>query len=525
MNTNQNKEDKIDANEFIKDFSVPEDKKKHFIKYLEEIFSQFILHNNTLDKTINTINTNNSNQNNNTNKSNTSIGLDTVSFNKYYELPGLISYRLFSVFNTSNTNILKLNEFLTGMLMLFCSDFQTQAKLIFDIFDFNSDGFINTEDILIIFRYIPLLDKNKKIKQSKNSLNNPKSNIKYISQMESTKEIETILEIHFKTKKNKNEFNFEEFMHVIEEIHSELVLYVLIYLLDKKPFDIKSLNEHFISPQNNNFSISTNKQTILSNVSNTPQVNTRMLIVSPSIKRSQFAVSKTISKSPMMISKKLNIKTIMASKMLSNLTGKDINGTNKILLPNNALANMGSSRNKDSKDNSNMHNSNMLNLQNSKSAVNNNNSNINNTNNNNSIPSIGSIISPPGVILAKLSCNQYSNTNNLTSNTTNNITKSPNNTPTKSPNSIFTKSPCSINNNNNNNCNINPTGIHGYYNNQSNIIQLKLTNPNNTNDTIITNTNIPKNPNLQNPNNPNTYTIHVIQVNILKEHSKKHLLE
>ena len=37
-------------------------------------------------------------------------GIDKITFQKYYELPGLISERLFSVFDTSRNGYLSLNN-------------------------------------------------------------------------------------------------------------------------------------------------------------------------------------------------------------------------------------------------------------------------------------------------------------------------------------------------------------------------------------------------------------------------------
>ena len=51
-------------------------------------------------------------------------GMDKNIFGKYYELPGLISERLFSVFDSKSSGCLSLNDFTKKMLTLFSSDFE-----------------------------------------------------------------------------------------------------------------------------------------------------------------------------------------------------------------------------------------------------------------------------------------------------------------------------------------------------------------------------------------------------------------
>ena len=41
-------------------------------------------------------------------------GVDKITFQKYYELPGLISERLFAVFDSSGNGYLSLNDFISS---------------------------------------------------------------------------------------------------------------------------------------------------------------------------------------------------------------------------------------------------------------------------------------------------------------------------------------------------------------------------------------------------------------------------
>ena len=77
-------------------------------------------------------------------------GIDKITFQKYYELPGLISERLFSVFDSSRTGYLSLNDFTSNMLILFSSNFKNLLNFILKFYDFDNDGKITKEDIRVV---------------------------------------------------------------------------------------------------------------------------------------------------------------------------------------------------------------------------------------------------------------------------------------------------------------------------------------------------------------------------------------
>ena len=56
-------------------------------------------------------------------------GLNKIMFSKYYELPGIISERLFSVLNSNKTNYLSCNDFIEGMVNLFLN-FMILIKMV-----------------------------------------------------------------------------------------------------------------------------------------------------------------------------------------------------------------------------------------------------------------------------------------------------------------------------------------------------------------------------------------------------------
>ena len=47
-------------------------------------------------------------------------------------------------------------EFLTGLLRIYCSTFDQRTKFVFDIYDFDTDGFISKDDISTILSYMPV---------------------------------------------------------------------------------------------------------------------------------------------------------------------------------------------------------------------------------------------------------------------------------------------------------------------------------------------------------------------------------
>ena len=87
-------------------------------------------------------------------------GLPKILFIKYYDLPGILSERLFSVMDINNNGFIDLKEFVNGMVTLFYEDFEKNSMFIFNLYDFDRDGKISKEDIRTILSYIPLNEIN-----------------------------------------------------------------------------------------------------------------------------------------------------------------------------------------------------------------------------------------------------------------------------------------------------------------------------------------------------------------------------
>ena len=84
------------------------------------------------------------------------MGINKITFSKYYELPGIIFDRLFNVFDEDNSEYLGLDQFINGMITLFSTDFDEMVKFVFKFYDFDKDGKVSKEDIRIVLSYIPL---------------------------------------------------------------------------------------------------------------------------------------------------------------------------------------------------------------------------------------------------------------------------------------------------------------------------------------------------------------------------------
>ena len=217
-------------------------------------------------------------------------GINKITFNKYYDLPGIISERLFAVFDKDKDGVLSLTEFVTGMKMLFsqAETFDSLSKFIFNFYDFRSCNKIKKEDVRVVLSYVPL---------QKNDIDSIKEgNIELIEEnfqdrVESQVQLFNILNIAFK---NKEEMTFEEYTNVVKNVNSDIFILILMFLLEKKPFSsatIKIYSSSSDSPKK-------------SDVSKTPLIP-QQVIASPSL-NSRF-LSPKLKKKSLMGGKKRNI--------------------------------------------------------------------------------------------------------------------------------------------------------------------------------------------------------------------------
>ena len=164
-------------------------------------------------------------------------GITKVTFNKYYDLPGIISERLFSCFDKDKDGVLSLTEFVYGMRNLYSQEetFDSLAKFIFNLYDFNSIGKIKKNDVRVVLSYVPL-QKNDEKTSKEGNIHIVEE--KFEDRVESQEQLFNILNLAFKS---KDEMNFEEYIDVVKNVNSDIFILILMFLLEKKPFSIQSI--------------------------------------------------------------------------------------------------------------------------------------------------------------------------------------------------------------------------------------------------------------------------------------------
>ena len=185
----------IDFNEIKKIISV--ENEELFLIYLKEIYKDLADRNETSRKK----------------------GIMKIVFLDYLKLPMFISEKLFTVFDEDKDGFLNSKEFILGMNKLYNGSYQDTIKLIFDLLDFNHDGFIEKDDAKMILSLLPL--------------KTDKSKVEYKYQMQSLEEITEIINSTFgKSKK----LNLEEFQSTVENHQSDIFIQIICFLYQKKPF-------------------------------------------------------------------------------------------------------------------------------------------------------------------------------------------------------------------------------------------------------------------------------------------------
>ena len=192
----------IDFNEIKKIISV--ENEELFLVYLKEVYKDLA------DR----------------NEENRKKGIMKIIFFDYLKLPMFISEKVFMVFDEDKDGFLSSKEFILGMNKLYNGSYQDTVKLIFDILDFNHDGFIEKDDAKMILSLLPL--------------KTDRSKVEYKYQMQSLEEIGEIIDCTFGKMKK---LNLEEFKTMVEKHKSDIFIQIICFLYQKKPFTEKNINE------------------------------------------------------------------------------------------------------------------------------------------------------------------------------------------------------------------------------------------------------------------------------------------
>ena len=278
----------FDLSKIRKGLQIPDDELLN--KYLKEIWSD--LSKRTKDTT-----------------KDTTKGITKVTFNKYYDLPGIISEKLFSCFDKDKDGILNLTEFTTGMQSLFSQNesFDSLAKFIFNLYDFNSTGIIKKDDVRVVLSYVPLQnDISSNIKDNVELVND-----KFEDRVESQEQLFHILNIAFK---NKEKMNFEEYINIIKNVNSDIFILLLMFLLEKKPFSNYSIQLHSLTMESPHLQISATPTLLPQNIAS-PSLHSRFL--SPKLKKERLDKTKN------------NKGLSKATNLLQLYSGVDNSKTNK----------------------------------------------------------------------------------------------------------------------------------------------------------------------------------------------------
>ena len=195
------------------------------------------------------------------------IGITKAVFINYYKLPLIISERLFKVLDANNHLSLSEEDFVSGLLNLFLGDYKSLVKIMYNMYDYDRDGKISRKDVKIVFNYIPLkpneIYQRYKIKYEGDNINDRK---------ESMNEINKVLDKIFEEEYIDEDY----FKYSIENINSDLFIFLLVFLYEKRPFNDDTINHYANLPKKNG-----NKFKRTATMSNSVGLK---LVVSPTIK-------------------------------------------------------------------------------------------------------------------------------------------------------------------------------------------------------------------------------------------------
>ena len=197
-----NQKEFIDFNEIKKIISV--ENEELFLVYLKEVYKDLA------DR----------------NEENRKKGIMKIIFFDYLKLPMFISEKVFTVFDEDKDGFLSSKEFILGMNKLYNGSYQDTIRLIFDILDFNHDGFIEKDDAKMILSLLPL--------------KTDRSKVEYKYQMQSLEEIGEIIDSTFGKMKK---LNLDEFKSIVEKHKSDIFIQLICFLYQKKPFTENNINE------------------------------------------------------------------------------------------------------------------------------------------------------------------------------------------------------------------------------------------------------------------------------------------
>ena len=215
-------------------------------------------------------------------------GISRLTFTKYYELNGIISDRLFSTFDLNGDNYLDVKEFVSGMTTLFSGYYEQLLKFIFNLYDFEKNGKIKINDVKLILEYVPI-----KTNQPKKAQLLKYEKAEFIDRIEVQNELSTILSNAFGENETLNLHNFKK---VIKERNSDIFLFLLLFIYEKRPFNNDTLStiEAYNSVNPGDFHRSSSQQFVTQTFHFVAQPTLRSRILSPTFKNKMSQRSKSL---------------------------------------------------------------------------------------------------------------------------------------------------------------------------------------------------------------------------------------
>ncbi|PHJ18140.1 camk protein kinase [Cystoisospora suis] len=95
-------------------------------------------------------------------------GIDKETFLQYFPLPGLWGERLFQKFDYKGAGSVDYEEFLIGIAVCCRGTKSDRMYVLFQVFDLNSDGYIQKSELVAMLSNLPNLDKYMSIRSGKN---------------------------------------------------------------------------------------------------------------------------------------------------------------------------------------------------------------------------------------------------------------------------------------------------------------------------------------------------------------------
>ena len=83
---------------------------------------------------------------------------DEYTFQELLDLPMIVCNKMYSAFTLFQNKSMTVDIFSANLYTLFFGDIEDKMSMMFDIFDFDGDGFIIYEDVFLILSHMHLIE-------------------------------------------------------------------------------------------------------------------------------------------------------------------------------------------------------------------------------------------------------------------------------------------------------------------------------------------------------------------------------